>query len=303
MNIQTISKHVKMIDSAFHGESRVLGTYLVKGKNALIVDPGPTASIPHLLSALKTMGLSTRTLRYIAPTHIHLDHAGGSWKLMDSFTQTRLLVHPKGVKHMIDPYRLEAGARSLFGDAVSSYGKIRGVPEKRVEGSQDGQLLDLEGSTIKLLWTPGHASHHQCLYVPEDRILILGDAGGFYLPETDITLPTTPPPFNPLQAVESLDRLIGLNPEIVCYGHFGPAYDAVRRLKAHIKQLKLWDRIVVEGIEEGLNNMEIYQRIREQDPNASRISYSLKAAERSPAVNILGFVKYHEWMQSREKRS
>jgi glyoxylase-like metal-dependent hydrolase (beta-lactamase superfamily II) len=296
MNVQSVSEHVTLIDAPYHGMTGVLSTYLVRGSPSIIVDPGPTESIPSLITALRQM--KAQELVYITPTHIHLDHAGGTWKLMGHFNKSKLLVHPKGAKHMIDPTKLEAGARSLFGEAVTSYGEIRGVPKKKIEKSRDDQTIDLDGVTIKIVWTPGHASHHQCIYVPEDKTLILGDAGGIYDPDTNITLPTSPPPFNPSKATESLDKLIRLKPKTLCYGHYGSTGNAIKRLENHRQQIELWSKVVSDALEENLKNEEIYNLIAEQDPMTSKIPYTSEKSERSPAINILGFKKFHEWKKS-----
>nr|ADP09419.1 beta-lactamase domain protein [uncultured marine crenarchaeote E6-3G] len=301
MCTRAVSKHVHLIDAPYSGKSGVLGTYLVKGELSMIVDPGPTVSIPYVIQELEDEGLSSNLSGFVAPTHIHLDHAGGSWKLMERYPMTNLLVHPRGASHMVDPSKLEAGARQLFGDAVSGYGEIRGAPAERVMESQHDQEFDLRGVTVKVIWTPGHASHHQCYFVPKDRVMILGDAGGFFSPETGIIMPTTPPPFNPLQAISSLDALIALEPETVCYGHFGYAGEAVEKLEAHKRQIRLWSRIVENGSENGKNPREIYEQIRSEDPMASRMVYSPEKTERSPVVSIMGFLKYHEWARSKEK--
>jgi len=297
MCAESVSEHVTIIDAPYQGRSGVLGTYLIRGENSVLVDSGPTVMIPHVQSSLLTLGVQDEDLRFILPTHIHLDHAAGSWKLLQAYPDARLLVHPRGSAHMVDPRRLEAGARGLFGDAVSSYGEIRGVPEEKVTESKDGEEIDLNGVTVKVIWTPGHSSHHQCLYVPEDRVLILGDAGGHYDPAFDNVMPTTPPPFNPVKAVESIDKLVSLNPEVLCYGHFGFTGDAVRRLEAHKDQIQLWSRIVENGLNDGLVSEDIWEIIVVEDPQASRASMMNDNVERSPSVSLIGFVRYHEWIK------
>ena len=297
MCAESISEHVIIIDAPYLGRKGVLGTYLIRGENSVLVDPGPTVSIPYIEGSLRRIGVKSETLRFIAPTHIHLDHAAGSWRLMQAYPETRLLIHPRGSAHMVDPRRLEAGARGLFGDAVSNYGEIRGVPEQKVTESRDGEEVDLNGVTVKVIWTPGHSSHHQCLYVPEERTLILGDAGGHYDPVSETVMPTTPPPFNPVKAVESIDRLISLEPKILCYGHFGFTDNAVHRLEAHKRQIQLWSRIVEDGLKDQLVLGDIYENIIAEDPQASRVSLVSENVERSPSVSLMGFVRYHEWMR------
>jgi len=178
------------------------------------------------------------------------------------------------------------------------------VPSERVSESSDGEELDLGGVGVRVIWTPGHSTHHQSYFVSEDGVLIVGDAGGFYNLATGVIMPTTPPPFNPLTAVESLEKLIALGPRYICYGHFGYADDAVEKLESHRTQILLWWRIVEEEMEEGLNLPDIYERIRAEDPMAMRAGgFSEEKRERSPSINLLSFVKYYEWMKERGAKS
>ena len=267
----------------------------------MVVDPGPTVCIPGVIRELEELDVGPGSLRYVTPTHIHLDHAGGSWRLLERHPSARLYVHPRGSRHMVNPSRLEAAARGLFGEAIDRYGEVRGVPRGRVVESVDGEELDLGGATVRVLWTPGHSTHHQSFFVPEDGVLIVGDAGGFYNPYTGVIMPTTPPPFNPPSAVESLDKLIALEPRLICYGHFGFAENAVEKLEAHKRQVLLWSRIVEEGVEEGLDMREIYDRIRAEDPMAKRVGeFSGEMRERSSLVSLLGFFRYHEWIRGNQ---
>ena len=292
MSVKPISRHVTLIDAPFQGVKGTLGTYLIKAEKTAIIDPGPTVVIPQINNALNA--LNTNQLTHIIPTHIHLDHAGGAWKLMETYHKATLIVHPRGRQHMIDPTKLEERARALFGDHVNSYGQIKGTPPTRTLESCDNQEITLGDVTLKILWTPGHAAHHQCIYIPEDQTLIVGDAAGHF--SEGIIMPTTPPPFNPVKAIESLNRLIELSPETICYGHFGCSGDAVEKLTAHREQIKTWLKVLEDNWGKGRDLHMIYEAIREADPYAMRSGgYNLKQGERSPGVNLQGFTKYIEW--------
>jgi len=292
-----------MIDGDYHGVHGVLGTYLVRGDQTVVIDPGPTVSIPSVVEELKRLSGDPTSLVYVAPTHIHLDHAGGSWRLLELYPDSMLYVHPRGARHMVDPSRLEAAARRLFGERVDDYGEVKGVPADRVMESKDGDVLDLGGATVQVIWTPGHASHHQSYFVPEDGVAVLGDAGGFYSAKSGVIMPTTPPPFNPSEAVKSLERLIALGPEVVCYGHFGFAADGVEKLEAYRRQVLLWSRIIEEGLKEGADFDELFRRIRAEDPMARLAGgFSTEQRERSPRVNLLGFTEYFKWRRDHRPR-
>jgi len=306
MNMAKIA-HVRgklyMIDAGYHGRRGVLSTYVVKGEKTAMIDPGPTASIKGILNGLEQLNVDPEEVEYVAPTHIHLDHAGGSWKLLEHCPKAQLYVHPRGASHMVDPSRLVESARGLFGDRVNDYGEMRGIPEERIVNSADGEGLDLGGVKLITVWTSGHASHHQSYYLAGDGAIILGDAGGIYNQRTNSVTPTSPPPFNPEQAMESLEKLIALNPEVACYGHFGFAGDAVKRLRAHKEQLALWVKVISEGLKEGLGMKGLYERLRAEDPmlkgmQAQRLESRLE--ERSPSVNLTGFIEYFKWLWAKK---
>jgi glyoxylase-like metal-dependent hydrolase (beta-lactamase superfamily II) len=181
---------------------------------------------------------------------------------------------------------------------------MRPISLLKITESEDGMTLDLGGLTLKVIWTPGHASHDQSFFEPDNRILILGDSGGTYSQRLGAILPASPPPFNPQKAVDSLDRLIELRPEIVCYSHFGYAYDAVKKLKLYREQLRLWDEVVTKAVNEGRNIAEIYEQLKEEDP---MLRLTLEAERSDSSVfysSIVGFVEYAKWMlKSQEKRA
>ena len=184
LDVLHVRGEVYMIDAGYHGRSGVLGTYVVRGEGVAVVDPGPTASIEGVIAGLGELGIDLDEVRYVAPTHIHLDHAGGSWRLLEYCPKALLYVHPRGSPHMVDPSRLERSARGLLGDRVDGYGEIRGVEEDRIRASVDGELLELGGGVkMMAVWTPGHASHHQSYYVPGERVIILGECRWYLQPE------------------------------------------------------------------------------------------------------------------------
>ena len=69
---------------------------------------------------------------------------------MAELPNAKLVVHPRGAAHMIDPSRLVAGATAVYGEEEMqrSYGTIVPVPEARVVVAADGDVFDLQGLSL-----------------------------------------------------------------------------------------------------------------------------------------------------------
>ena len=290
---------VYMIDSPYHGEQGVLSTYLIKSEESMIIDPGPSPAVPGVIAELKDLGI--HELRYIALTHVHLDHSGGAWRMVDAFPESEVLVHPKGIEHIVDPGKLVEAAKLFFGDRFSLYGEIHGVNLMKISESKEGDI-EVGGIALKVVYTPGHATHCQSFFEPENRILILGDVCGLYSKRSNLIFPASPPPFNPVKAVESLDKLILLRPEIVCFSHFGWSYDAVKKLTLYKEQLQLWNRVIAQAVKDRMDLNQTYDLLIESDPIFRLAQEGSGNRARAAFPNIVGFAEYSKWALKNEAK-
>ncbi len=204
--------------------------YLVReGDRVAFVDTGTSNTVPLLMAVLETLGLGPEQVDYVIPTHVHLDHAGGAGELMARCPNARLVIHPKGAAHMIDPSRLTAGATAVYGEEafVRDFGKLVPVPEQRVTVAEDGMVIDLNGRLLTFIDTPGHANHHGCIFDARSGGFFTGDTYGISYREFDtqdgalLFAPTTPVAFDPDAWQESLDKILSFNPRAVYLTHYG----------------------------------------------------------------------------------
>jgi glyoxylase-like metal-dependent hydrolase (beta-lactamase superfamily II) len=290
---QQILGPVYLVDSPYHGAQGVLGTYVVKGGEPMLIDPGPATQVPGALEGLRELGI--RQLRYVGLTHIHIDHGGGAWKLIEAHPEADVYTHPKAVEHLVDPSRLVASAKQFFGPAYEKYGEVRGMNPMKIQESKEGEVLDLDGATLKVVWTPGHASHGQSYWEPDYKIVIVGDAGGSFSKKSGNIFPITPPPFNPEKAIESIDKLLALRPEIICFSHFGWSFDAVKKLTFYRGELVVWAEVIENGVREGMDLNGIWELLKEEDP-ILRLSLGDDDSRRRTAVpNIVGLMEFAKW--------
>ena len=162
--VEALPHAVYAIDTGFHRERFDAAYLLVHEGRAAFIDTGTHFAVPRLLATLDALGLPRAAVDWVIPTHVHLDHAGGVGTLMAALPQARLLVHPRGARHMIDPSALWAGATAVYGadEMARSYGEVVAVPAGRVDVTHDGMSLSLAGRELTFADTPGHAKHHHC---------------------------------------------------------------------------------------------------------------------------------------------
>jgi glyoxylase-like metal-dependent hydrolase (beta-lactamase superfamily II) len=195
---------------------------------AAFVDVGTSFSVPLLLSTLSDQGLGPDAVDYILLTHIHLDHAGGAGRLAAALPRARVLVHPRGVAHMVDPTMLVAATMAVYGEERyrAVYGDIQPIPAAQIEAVDDGCRVALGRRTLEFLHTPGHALHHVSIVDRDAAVVFTGDTFGVSYREFDTAagafiLPTTTPTqFDPQQLRDSIRRILALNPRAAYLTHY-----------------------------------------------------------------------------------
>jgi glyoxylase-like metal-dependent hydrolase (beta-lactamase superfamily II) len=298
MHTTQLSDHLHIIDLRPTGVENFIASYVLKGeKKTAIIETGPTCSIPNLLTGLDEIGVKNTDIDYIMVSHIHIDHGGGAGTLMQHLPNARLVVHPRGAPHIINPEKLWEQSKMVLGEVAIAYEKIEPVPENRVITPSDGTVFDLGGSVqVKVLETLGHASHHLAYFDVDSQGIFQGDAAGIYFPQLDATIPTAPAPFNLEMTLASLEKLTQLQPKRLYYTHYGPVDNAVERIRKYKEQLHLWARITSEAVKRGDTLESVHQQILEKDPQMkAAIDYINKHLLLRRGVlmqNVQGFVDY-----------
>src|SRR5947208_3487663 len=216
------------IDIWFGGQSRVIGVYLLETDDGTaLFDCGPSTCVERLKTGLRERGLELRDLRHLLLSHIHLDHAGAAGVLVREHPGLCVHVSEVGAPHLVDPARLEASARRLYGDTFDAlWGELAPVPRQNVHVVGDR----VQG--FDCFPTPGHASHHVC-YLGDDGTLYAGDAAGVRIQPHPTVLPPTPPPEFDLDGwLRTLDEIERRGPARLALIHFGVASDVSPRLAA-----------------------------------------------------------------------
>ena len=216
-----------MIDHHFQETPGLIASYLLAGDDDLtLLETGTTPTLETLLEGVRVAGFDPERITQLVVTHIHLDHAGSAGVLLQQLPEARLFVHRVGAPHLIDPSKLLQSAARIYGDDMDRlWGEVLPAPAERVVSLDDGDTIPAGNRVLRVLDSPGHASHEMAFHDPASGVLFSGDIAGVRLGNEPYVRPPTPPPeFDPERWYASVARLRALRPRRLYLTHFG-AYD------------------------------------------------------------------------------
>jgi glyoxylase-like metal-dependent hydrolase (beta-lactamase superfamily II) len=243
--VQRLDHDISVIDTGFVRELFDASHLIIANGRGAFVDTGTNNSVPRLLAALESHQLERDHIDYVILTHVHLDHAGGAGLLMRHLPNASLVVQSRGAKHMVDPSKLMAGVRAVYGDEVTArdYGELVPVPEDRVISPVDDTVLELGGRALRFIETPGHALHHLCIWDEASKGWFTGDTFGLAYPALTTTrgahvIPATAPvQFDPEALHASVNRMLEAQPHVVYMTHYGAVADPPRLASQLLMQI------------------------------------------------------------------
>jgi glyoxylase-like metal-dependent hydrolase (beta-lactamase superfamily II) len=271
---------IDLDQSGLTGFRQFISSWLYCGDGfTLLVDPGPLSTIPHLIAEVRRHGV--QRLDYILLTHIHIDHAGGTGALLREFPEARVICHPDGIRHLVAPQKLWEGSRKVLGEKLAAaYGEIIAVPQESI------LFEETIGTTgVRAFLTPGHAQHH-CCYLLDD-LLFAGEVAGVrcVVPDAIMIRPATPPRFILEIALDSVERMMALQPRRMVFAHYGLVDSAAEHLAIARQQLLLWveGAAAVASVAEAEREEAMFNWLMEHDGNyrnIDRLPEDIRARER-----------------------
>lgn len=293
---------VHLIDLLFQGQPGTIGAYLLTGpgRQAALIETGPATTVTALLDGVRAADVDPASIIDVLVTHIHLDHAGGAGVLLrDALPNARVLVHPIGHPHLIDPVKLIRSATRLYGDKMETlWGEIAPIPSSRAIALTDGARLRLAGHDIEVLFTPGHAAHHVAIRHLATGAVFAGDAAGVRVPGAGVINPPTVPPEFDLKAWETtIERLLVLGASQLLLAHFGPYDDATFHLEELRRRLRAWVAFVRDGLATGRSGEEMARDLQQRDvdtPGANPDGVRRLDLIAGYGISVAGIARYLE---------
>jgi len=266
--------------------------YVLDAEKPALVETGIGTEWEAVLDGLESVGVDPDELAYIAPTHVHLDHAGGAGYLADVCPNAEVVVHEVGASHLVDPGRLWEGTKRAVGDQIRHYAEPEPVPEERVRTVTDGDVIDLGDHELGVHHAPGHAPHQVVYHDPANDAVFTADAAGIYVPDLDAVKGTTPPPnFDVPQAIEDTRTVADLHPAVLCYSHFGPAPTG-NRLEEHERALREFVELVEERRERLGDEEAVIERFAEEAATELADAWTEDRARAVAGMDVRGILRY-----------
>jgi len=229
LDVQRLSHDILCLDANYVAPGLACFYLVRSGDDYAVIETGTANSLPVLQQCLQEEGVAPSQLRFVVPTHAHLDHAGGAGAIMEAYPEATLLAHPSALRHLVDPERLVSSSMQVYGEDafLRLYGEIIPVPAERARPLADGEAFQLGDRELVARHTPGHANHHLCLWDKRSSGWFTGDMFGvsyraFRFSSGNFVMPsTTPTQFDPDAFDRSLNALADVNPVRLYLTHFG----------------------------------------------------------------------------------
>lgn len=260
------------IDTFYLQRENFTACYMVENNGEIgIIESNTNHAVPLLVESIKTLGFSLTQVKYIVVTHIHLDHAGGAGKLMLECPQAKLVVHERGVRHMVNPEKLISSVKEVYGPEKYQqlYGNIIPVEQDRILVAKDRGFITLGDRELFFFETPGHARHHIVVLDKKSQSLFSGDAFGLSYPrfifgQFRLAFPSTSPTqFEPDVAKQTFKKLVDLNPSQILLTHYG----CLENIQDAYSQLNDWidysREIALKRFNDGFEGSELIDRLED----------------------------------------
>ena len=289
INMEEVAEKTYRLEVPIPKVDAIFAVYFICETKGVVVEPGPTATIPSIQEAMKQLGM--KELAYIMPTHIHIDHAGAIGSLAQLFPHAKVVLHPLGAKHAVNPSRLIESTKMAFGDDFEDfYGPILPVSESQVETPSDGETIAIDGRELQLIYAPGHAPHHIAIFDRKTRGLFCGEALGLPKQGAELSpLPAAAPPSFDIEVyLKTMERIRQLRPRILFYSHDGIGRKPEKLIPTAIENTKIFGDIILKALREGETTEAIDYRIR--DYISSHLGINVEGMDMG--MTVRGFIFY-----------
>lgn len=243
-----INDNTTLIDIKMFGVPKITAIYLIESGKKCLIDAGTHTEARKILRQLKELNAFPPDV--IVITHSHWDHCQAI-----PFLSQRAKKEGKEIK-------IYASAEAIPNLRDQSYNEIFGTGpfnniEEEIIALKDGDIVELNGITLKIIETAGHMSDHIAILDEKNKNLFVGDALGDKVSDIVFVPPFLPPHWDKENYLKSIDKIKSLNYKTISLAHFGFIYgdEAKTILDESITNVDKWWNLFEENIEK-LDNID-----------------------------------------------
>lgn len=253
--VQKIASNFYCIDTHDLNRDERTSAYVLIDEKITLIETSASPSVPYIMKGLKELSISLEDIDYLIVTHIHLDHAGGAGLFLQSCPNAKFVVHPRGASHMIDPSRLIASAKSVYGQEFNElFDPIVPIATERVIEIGHKEILSLGAHQLTFYHMEGHAKHHVSMHYSATNGMFVGDTTGVRYPEmegeaVDLIIPSTSPnQYDPVTMEKSIQFYESMNVAELYFGHYG----VYKQPQEAYRQVRYWTPLFLAEGEKAL---------------------------------------------------
>ena len=284
------------LDTGMYDTDEYGAVYIYDAARPAIVETGIGTHHDLILDALDELDIAREDVAVIAPTHVHLDHAGGAGFLAEACPNAEVYVHETGAPHLADPSRLVKGTKAAVGNQWEFYVEPEPIPENRIVAIRGGDEINLGDHHLEAYHAPGHAPHQVVFYDRDDEALFAGDAAGIWVPSIERIRQTSPPSTFDLEGcLADLETIRDLDPEAILYTHFGPREYEAGIMDEYAAVLTEWVESVEERYEEVGDEAAVAEFFADRSDMAD--VWGERKAREEEKLNARGVLKYLQYRE------
>lgn len=205
MKPEQIEDGVYLVGSSDISDTRDCMVYLLDLGELVLIDTGTGPGVSKIISNIRYLGFDPTNLSTIILTHCHIDHVGGAHELKKRYG-ARIIMHE------LDADVVERGDTKLT--AAYWYGVPFAPLKIDVKLSRKEEFLMFGNHKLACIHTPGHTPGSISAYLDNSgkRILFGQDIHGPFMAEFGSNID---------HWQTSMEKLLDLNADVLCEGHFG----------------------------------------------------------------------------------